>query len=276
MVRAQFREEVCGQSKRCVISEKFQTRNMPVIAIASEKGGVGKTTTCINLGAALAQTGKKVLLVDLDSQKSLSLALGLDDQPSKTVFDLLTGNGTLDEVILKSAAFDLIPSSKSLSGIGRAMATVLEPFNALNDELSKISGRYDFILIDCSPSLGLTTLNALVAADQVIIPLMPSYLALKGVESVQNTIEQVSQRLNPKLRVLGILISQADTRKILHRDLLKTLEASHGALLFETRIRVNIALSESQAMKQDILAYAPTSPGAEDYQALAQEMLDRL
>ncbi len=257
-----------------------------VIGVINQKGGVGKTTTSVNLGAAIAEKGKKVLLVDVDPQGNLTTHLGLTPQedpenpqdgppaPEFTVYDVLKGSKSIHEVTVKrSANLDIVPSSLFLSAADLELGGVVGRELILKRSIDKVRGQYDVIVIDCPPALGLLSLNALAASDEVIIPVQSEYLALYGVRQLLDTIDQVRSIYNPNLKVGGVLICLHDSRKRLARAVADTIRAYFGNLVFSTVIRSNVSLAEAPASGQSIFEYAAKSPGAEDYAALASEVL---
>jgi len=251
-----------------------------ILAIANQKGGVGKTTTTLNLGAALAEGGRRVLLVDLDPQGSLTLALGIDPDPLKnTVYSALTatvqGNDAPLEAILQKtqSGLDLLPANIELSQA--ELDLTREPLGifALRDTLKDMGG-YDYILIDCPPSLGILTANALAAAREVVVPLQADYLALKGVDLLLKTIVKIQRRANTDLKVLGIVLTLADLRTVHAREVVETARETFGQTVpvFTAIIQANVRLKEAPLVGQSILAYAPQSNVAQAYRALAQEI----
>jgi chromosome partitioning protein len=252
-----------------------------LISIVNQKGGVGKTTTSANLGAALAELGKRVLIIDLDAQSNLSAHLGLasdpediDEAPSPTIYDVLKGQKALSEVIVnRSNNLDIAPSSLLLSAADLELGGVVGRELILKRALSSIQGRYDVVLFDCPPALGLLSLNALAASEKVIIPVQSEYLALHGVRQLLDTIDQVRGIYNPTLKVGGVLICLHDNRKKLARAVAETVKSYFGELVFNTIIRTNVSLAEAPAQGQSIFEYAPKSTGAEDYLSLAHEVL---
>ncbi len=257
-----------------------------IIAVINQKGGVGKTTTSVNLGAAMAEKGKKVLLVDIDPQGNLTTHLGLTPQedpenpqegppsPEFTVYDVLKGTKSIQEVIVqRSAKLDIVPSSLFLSAADLELGGVVGRELILKRSLDKVKAQYDIVVIDCPPALGLLSLNALAASDEVIIPVQSEYLALYGVRQLLDTIDQVRGIYNPGLKVGGVLICLHDSRKRLARAVADTIRAYFGELVFNTVIRSNVALAEAPASGQSIFEYSAKSPGAEDYASLATEVL---
>lgn len=245
-----------------------------IIAVSNHKGGVGKTTSTINLGAALAQLGHKVLLLDLDPQANLSQSLGLEGKEPNT-YQLLKGEGRPLPINV-AERLDVMPSSLDLSGAEVELAGEAGREYILREALEAIKFRYDFILIDCPPSLGLLTLNALTVADEVLIPIQPHYLAAQGLAKLVEVVDKVSKRLNKRLKVGSLLITLYDGRKVLNRDVLEALEARFPKELLRTRIRENIALAEAPTQGEDIFRYAPKSNGAEDYLAAGRELLEKM
>ncbi|MBA2531711.1 MAG: ParA family protein [Nocardioidaceae bacterium] len=250
-----------------------------VIALCNQKGGVGKTTTTISLGAALAELGRRVLLVDFDPQGSLSVGLGLNPHEiGLSVYNLLLERDVvLEDVICKTniAGMDLAPSNIDLSAAEVQLVQEVAREQALSRVLAPAIADYDVVLIDCQPSLGLLTINALTAADGVIVPLECEYFALRGVALLKDTIEKVGERLNPRLEILGLLGTMFDGRTLHSREVLKTLVDGWGDDVFHTVIRRTVKFSDSTVAGEPITTYAPASPGAQAYRQLALEVLAR-
>ncbi len=244
-----------------------------VISISNHKGGVGKTTSAINLGAGLNKLGKRVLLIDLDPQANLSQSLGLVDQ-ERTIYGALRGEYKLQPIQV-IAGLDLIPSTLDLSGAEIEMSGEAGREYILRELVDPIKSSYDYVLIDSPPSLGLLTINAFTASDEVFIPLQAQYLALQGLTKLLEVIDKITKRLNKDLRVGGVFITQYDGRKVLNRDVVATIGAHFQDQLFKTMVRDNIALAEAPSQGLDIFRYNPKSYGAEDYLSLSQEVINR-
>ncbi len=257
-----------------------------VIGVVNQKGGVGKTTTSVNLAAAIAKKGRKVLVIDIDAQSNLTTHLGLGSKkeedpnpdsppyPEKTVYDVLKGTKSIKDVIIhRSDNMDVVPASLMLSAADLELGGVVGRELILKRALNPIRANYDVVVIDCPPALGLLSLNALAAIDQVIVPVQSEYLALHGVRQLLDTIDQVKSIYNPSLIVGGVLICLHDNRKRLARAVADTIRAYFGDLVFDTVVRINVSLAEAPANGQTIFEYDPKSYGAEDYLALANEVL---
>ncbi|MEK6644822.1 MAG: AAA family ATPase [Planctomycetota bacterium] len=259
---------------------------MECIAVINQKGGVGKTATATNLGAGLAQLGKRVLLIDMDPQGHLSTHLGLDSKATGSgAYELLTRDLALEKAIHRAdELIDVIPSQIDLAAAEVELVSVVGREVILRDHLVRLEAAYDYALVDCPPSLGILTLNALTAATRVLIPLQPHFLALQGVGKLFETISLVSARLNPRLTVAGMVICMYESGTKLGgeviADLRSFLESSRGgvspwkdARIFVSKIRRNVKLAECPSYGQSIFDYAPKSHGAEDYLALAEELV---
>ena len=242
-----------------------------VISISNHKGGVGKTTSAINIGAGLNILGKKVLLVDLDPQANLSQSLNLTDQ-ERTIYGAIRGEYKLEPVEVVRG-LDVLPSTLDLSGAEVELSGEAGREYILRELLEPLRASYNYIIIDTPPSLGLLTINALTASTEVLIPLQAQYLALRGLTKLLEVVDKIKKRLNKELRVGGVFITQYDNRKILNRDVVATIEAHFKEELFNTRIRDNIALAEAPTQGLDIFRYQPKSYGAEDYLSLCKEIL---
>ncbi len=247
-----------------------------VICIANQKGGVGKTTTAVNLGMGLELQGKNVLLVDLDPQSSLTSSIGLKNQSFKyTVYDLLKGEAAVDDAALFHNGVQVIPSSIDLSGADIELSGIPGRELLLKEALSGVAGRYDCILIDCPPSLGLLTLNAMTAAHRLIIPIQPEYLPLEGVKMLMETLDIVKKRLNKDLEISGVIVTMYDPRQKLGREVMEIIREYFKEKVFTTYIRKNVSLAEAPGFGQDIYRYKPDSIGAQDYSELCREMIRR-
>jgi chromosome partitioning protein len=248
-----------------------------ILSLCNQKGGVGKTTTTINLGAALAGVGRRVLLVDFDPQGALSVGLGVNPgQLDRTVYSLLMDReSSADDVMLKTsvAGMDLLPSNIDLSAAEVQLVGEVAREQTLLRALEPVAGDYDFILIDCQPSLGLLTVNALTASHGVIIPLECEYFALRGVALLMQTIDKVKERLNPSLEVEGFLATMYDARTLHSREVLARLVEVFGDAVYHTVINRTIRFPETTVVGQPITDFAPSSPGAVAYRNLALELL---
>ena len=248
--------------------------NMHVCVIANQKGGVGKTTTTHNLGMMLGKK-KRVLLVDLDAQGNLTDACGLSPENLRgSAFDVMSGEMALSDAVISLENADLLPATRNLAVAELAFASKLGRENLLKKALK--DANYDFVLIDCPPSLGLLTVNALTAANGVLIPVQAEYYALAGLDLIQETMRGVIENLNPSLRTIGILLTFYDGRKSLNRDVASGLVDRWGDLVFKTVIRDNVALAEAPSNGQSIFDYRAQSYGAQDYATLAKEFLNRV
>jgi chromosome partitioning protein len=255
------------------VQPKKGKRMGKVISISNHKGGVGKTTSAINIGAGLNKLGKKVLLIDLDPQANLSQSLGLINQ-DKNIYGALKGEYQLAPItVLKG--LDIIPSTLDLSGAEIELSSEPGREYILKELIENVRGSYDFIIIDSPPSLGLLTINAFTAADEIIIPLQAQFLAMQGLAKLVEVVEKIKSRLNKSLKVGGVFITQYDGRKVLNRDVFETINTHFTSEVYKTKVRDNIALAEAPAQGLDIFRYNAKSNGAEDYMALAKEILKR-
>ncbi|MEM0503578.1 chromosome partitioning protein [Candidatus Fervidibacteria bacterium JGI MDM2 JNZ-1-D12] len=247
-----------------------------VIAVANQKGGVGKTTTTLNLGAALSELGKNVLLVDADPQGNLGVSLGIKvDDLEKTLYDVLLNPEVtpIDSVIIKTPfGFDLVPSNIDLSGAEIELMDEVGREYILKEALKPVMGIYDYIIIDCPPSLGLLVINALTAADLVIIPVQTEFLAMRGIKHLQKTILKVQRRTNPKLKV-RLLSTMFDARTIHARDVLEEIREIFKGQVYKTVIKRTIKFADSSVAGMPILFYESKSEGAKAYRALAEEVI---
>lgn len=249
-----------------------------ILAIANQKGGVGKTTTSVNLAASLADSGKRVLLVDMDPQGNATTGCGIDkSQLDAGVYELLTDQATVDEVVQPagSGGFDVIGANSDLTAAEVELLQVSAKESRLRYQLARVSQRYDYIIIDCPPSLNMLTINALVASDGVIITMQCEYYALEGLSALLNTIRQIARVLNPSLQLEGVLRTMYDPRNSLTNDVSAQLEEHFGDQLFRVCIPRNVRLAEAPSFGQPILVYDPTSKGAIAYQGLAGELIRR-
>lgn len=245
-----------------------------VISLSNHKGGVGKTTSTVNIGAGLAMRGKKTLLVDLDPQANLSQSLGVTD-PGQNIYGALVGEYPLTPVEV-TENLHIIPSTLDLSGAEIELSAEAGREFILRDLIEEVKKDYDFILIDCPPSLGLLTLNALTSSHKVLIPLQTQYLALQGLTKLMEVMEKVQKRLNKKLELGGVILTQFDSRKTLNKDVATSIQNHFKGKVFKTPIRDNVSLAEAPSVGQDIFRYSPKSRGAEDYSSLCQEIIKRI
>ena len=244
-----------------------------VISISNHKGGVGKTTSAINIGAGLNKLGKKILLIDLDPQANLSQSLGLIDQ-DRNIYGALRGEYKPHPITVIKG-LDVIPSTLDLSGAEVEMSGEAGREYILKEIIEPFRASYDYILIDSPPSLGLLTINSFTASDEVFIPLQAQYLALQGLTKLLEVIDKIKKRLNKELKVGGVFITQYDNRKVLNRDVVASIEAHFKDKVFKTKIRDNIALAGAPSQGLDIFRYNSKSYGAVDYLLLCREIQKR-
>ncbi len=245
-----------------------------IISLLNHKGGVGKTTSAINIGAGLVELGKKVMLIDLDPQANLTISLGIPRQ-KYTIYEALRGECELVPYTHKEG-LDVITSSLDLAGAEMELINEAGREYILKELLDQIEDDYDFVLIDCPPSLNLLTLNALAASKYVIIPLQTEFLAVQGLSKIRQVIDKVSARINRQLEIGGVVGTMYDNRRVLNRDVMETIQRHFGEKVYKTMIRENVALAEAPARQSDIFSYAPKSAGAADYLALSKEILSRI
>jgi chromosome partitioning protein len=245
-----------------------------VIAFANQKGGVAKTTTTLNLAVAFKEHGFNVLGVDLDPQGNLTMSQGLDpDSVERSMFDVLVHSVPLDEVIHRTE-IDLAVSSIDLAGAELALSSMIGRERALQKALLPVRSRYDYVLIDTPPSLGLLTINALTASDSVIVPVQCEYLSLRGLVQLENTLSMIRENLNPTVEIRGILPTMYDGRTLHGREAVEMLKENFGDLVFDTRIRKTVRYAEAPVQGSSVLKYDPSGSAAEAYRELAKEVLD--
>ncbi len=245
-----------------------------VIAFANQKGGVAKTTSTLNLAVALQERGLRVLIVDLDPQGNLTMSQGLNpDSIERSMFDVLVHRLPISEVIHEQEV-DLAVSSIDLAGAELALSSQIGRERALEKALSHVKGDYDYVLIDTPPSLGLLTINALVASDGVIVPVQCEYLSLRGLVQLENTLSMIRENLNPEVKIVGILPTMFDGRTLHAKEAVEILTENFGKLVFNTRIRKTVRYAEAPVKGSSVLKYDPKGPAADAYRDLAKEVLN--
>lgn len=249
-----------------------------IIAFANQKGGVGKTTTCVNVAAYIAAMGKRVLLIDLDPQGNATSGVGIEKTSStKTVYNVIDGDAIIDEVIVSTEVpgLDFVPATIDLAGAEIDLVQMPNRENVIKNRLSRIKDRYDYIFIDCPPSLGLLTVNALTSCDSIVIPIQCEFYALEGLTQLMNTIKLVKKHLNPSLDIEGVVLTMKDSRSNLISQVSEEIKAFFGKKVFETSIPRNIRLAEAPSHGTPIGMYDASSKGAKAYLDLAEEILQR-
>jgi len=245
-----------------------------VIVLANQKGGVAKTTTTLNLGVAMRELGHRVLVIDLDPQGNLTMSQGMNpDAIERSMFDVLVHRIPISDVI-HTVEVDIAVASIDLAGAELALSALIGRERALEKALVEVRDRYDFVLLDTPPSLGLLTINAFVAADGVIVPVQCEYLSLRGLVQLENTLAMVRENLNPGVRVEGIVPTMYDGRTLHAREAIEILEEHFGDLVYDTRIRKTVRYAEAPVKGSSVLRYDPTGPAAQAYRDLAKEVLD--
>jgi chromosome partitioning protein len=259
---------------------------MKIIAIMNQKGGVGKTTVTVNFASGLARAGRKVLIIDADLQGNTTIAFGLEAKHKNDVtcdlLSVLTNNCTMQDALLvrsiqlknKQSQIFMIPATIALSGFDQAVRALPSKQLLLKQMLHEVDGEYDYVIIDCPPSLGLMTINALVAAHEVLIPVQPEFFALQGISQLLDTVKLLQKNLNPNLKIGGVLCTRFNRRKI-HQEVLSCLEERFKTTLFATKIHENIAIAEAPSFGKTIFEYSPQSNGAYDFDLLVKEFLNK-
>ncbi len=249
---------------------------MNIIALVNQKGGVGKSTTAVNLGAYLVARGKKVLLIDMDPQANATTGLGFkSENVEQSVYDSLAGKTFLKDIILKTSllGYDLVPATQDLAGATIELVEVVDREYKFYNAVKDIKNNYDYILIDCPPSLGLLTVNSLTAADKIIVPVQCEYYALEGLSQLLNSIDLIKTNLKEDLEVMGAVLTMYDKRNHLSRQIIKEVRRHFPGYVFDAVIPRNVSLAEAPSFGKTILQYAPNSAGAKAYNYLAREVI---
>lgn len=249
--------------------------NTKIMAIVNQKGGVGKTTTTMNLATALCALKKKVLIVDLDPQSNSTSGIGAESEIKNTIYELLINDCTLEEAVIKTVIpnLSIIPATMDLAGIEVELATIEKKHLYLSNALQKARGLYDYIIVDCPPSLGILTVNALVAAKEVVIPLQCEYFALEGLSHLMKTIQRINSSFNKLLKVKGIVLTMYDVRNNLSKLIDKDVREYYGSLVYKTVIPRNVKISEAPSHGYPVIVYDPNCVGSKSYIDLATEII---
>jgi chromosome partitioning protein len=254
-----------------------QQKRCRVICLSNQKGGVAKTTTTMNLGAALSELGNKVLVVDLDPQSNLTMSFGIDvESLPKSIFDVLVHKYPIEHVIQSTPECDVAVASIDLAGAELALSSMIGRERTLEKALASVKNDYDYILIDTPPSLGLLTVNAFTASDEVIVPVQAEYLSLRGLVQLDNTLQVIREHLNPRVHIGGVLMTMYDGRTIHSREATELLEKTYGDRVMKTRIRKTIRLAEAPVQGSSVLTYESNGKAAAQYRELAQEVVARV
>ncbi|MGE5282594.1 MAG: ParA family protein [Chloroflexota bacterium] len=262
-----------GEAETADADPDVPVKTAEVIAFANQKGGVAKTTTTLNLAVAFAESGHRVLCIDLDPQGNLTMSQGIDpDKVEKSLYDVLVHDMPISEII-QHREIDIAVSSIDLAGAEIAMSTKIGRERSLEKALKEVAGDYDFVCIDTPPSLGLLTINALTAADKVIVPVQCEYLSMRGLVQLQNTLKMIQENLNPDVRIEGILPTMLDSRTVHAKEAVEILEENFGDLVFKSRIRKAIKFAEAPVKGSSVLKYDPQGNAASYYRDLAKEVL---
>ena len=254
------------------------TGQTKILSIINQKGGVGKSTTAINLSAALGENNKKILLIDLDPQGNTTSGIGVEKaQVDKCIYDVLLNDAKIEDVVINNVCdgVDVIPATINLAGAEVELVSQMARENRLKNAAGSMRGFYDYIIIDCPPSLGLLTINALVAADKLLIPIQCEFYALEGVTKLLDSMKRVKNILNPSLDIEGVVLTMFDTRQLLARQVVEEVKNYFGKIMFNTIIPREVKIAEAPGYAQPITEYAPKSKGALAYRELAKEVIER-